>query len=141
MKRENVVIDTNVLIASLIGQSGFPRRIFDELVLSGEVKICLSQAVLEEYEEVTEREKFKKYPNFVAKAQELIAALRKIAVFVEPTETIQVLPDEDDDKFLELAVAADASFVVTGNTKDFLISEFRGINICTPKEFYEVWTQ
>ena len=136
-----MVIDTNVLIASIIGQSGYPQRIFDELVLSGEVKICLSQAVLEEYEEVTEREKFKKYPNFVAKAQGLIVALRKNAVFVEPTETIQVLPDEDDDKFLELAVAADASYIVTGNTKDFPMSEFRGINIYTPKEFYEVWTQ
>lgn len=141
MKRNYVVIDTNVLIASIIGQSGFPRRIFDELILTNEVKICLSQAVLEEYEEVTERKKFKNYPDFVAKAQELIATMRKIAVLVEPTETIQVLPDGDDDKFLELAVAADASYVVTGNTKDFPMSEFRGINICTPKEFYEIWTQ
>ncbi len=139
VKRNYVVIDTNVLIASIIGQSGYPQRIFDELVLTGEVKICLSQAVLEEYKEVTEREKFKKYPNFVAKAQGLIVALQKIAVFVEPTETIQVLPDEDDDKFLELAVAAQASYIVTGNTKDFPMSEFRGIKICTPKAFYEDW--
>lgn len=141
MRRNYVVIDTNVLIASIIGQSGYPRRIFDELVLTGEVKICLSQAVLKEYEEVTEREKFKKYPNFVATAHALIATLQKIAVFVEPTETIQVLPDEDDDKFLELAVEAEASYIVTGNTKDFPMKEFRGIQIYTPKEFYEAWTK
>lgn len=139
MKRENVVIDTNVLIASIIGQGGFPSRIFDELVLTGVVKIGLSAAVLEEYEEVTGREKFKKYPNFVAKAQALIVTLKSIAVFAEPTERIQILPDTDDDKFLELAIAAEASYLVTGNTKDFPMKEFRGIKICTPKEFYEYY--
>lgn len=141
MRRDYVVIDTNVLIASLIGQSGFPRRIFDELVLTGEIKICLSQEVLEEYEEVTERAKFEKYKDFVSKAQALIAALKKVAIFVTPSEKIQILPDEDDDKFIELAIEAEASYIVTGNAKDFPMQEFRGIKIYTPKEFYEEWTQ
>jgi hypothetical protein len=54
---------------------------------------------------------------------------------------IDILPDKDDNKFIELAVEAFASYIVSGNTNDFIISEFRGIKIYTPKQFYEEWTQ
>lgn len=140
MKKNHIVIDTNVFISSIIGQSGYSRKIFDELVLTGETKICLSKEVLQEYEDVVQRERFQKHENFSAKATELILAIKEIALWVEPKETIKILADKDDNKFIELAVEADAGYIVTGNTNDFTIKEFRGIRIYTPKEYYDEWT-
>ena len=64
MKKDLVVIDTNILISSLIGQAGYPRKIVEELILTGKIKMCASVDVYEEYEEVLQRERFKKYPGF-----------------------------------------------------------------------------
>jgi uncharacterized protein len=141
MKKTNVVIDTNVFISSIIGQVGFSRKIFDEIILTGDVQICLSQEVLEEYEEVAARPRFQKYKGFVETALELIKAIKSIAIWFEPKEKIDILPDKDDNKFIELAVEAEAQYIVTGNTNDFLIKEFREILILTPKEFYEDWNK
>jgi predicted nucleic acid-binding protein len=67
----------------------------------------------------------------------LIQALKDIAVYVEPTERIDFIADEPDNRVLEVAVAAKARVIVTGNNQDFAFPEFRGIIIQTPKEFYE----
>ena len=42
-----------------------------------------------------------------------------------------------DNKFLELAVAGKAEFVITGNKKDFTMREYEGIKIVSPKEYWE----
>ncbi len=140
MENNRVVIDTNVFISSIIGQLGFPYRIINELVLTGEIKICLSPQLLQEYEEVSQRERFaKKYPDFPKKAKQLIKALQAIAIVAEPNEIITVIADEPDNRVLEIAVAADAFAIVTGNTHHFGFEEFRGIQIKSPKDFYEEW--
>jgi putative PIN family toxin of toxin-antitoxin system len=140
MENNRVVIDTNVFISSIIGQFGYPYKIINDLVLTGEILICLSPQLLKEYEEVSQRERFaKKYPDFPRKAKQLIMALKAIAVQVEPTETITIISDEPDNRILEVTVAADAATIVTGNTSHFNFSEFRGIQIKSPKEFYEAW--
>ena len=80
---------------------------------------------------------FKKIPHFTSRAFQLIQSLKAIAVYVEPTERIDFIADEPDNRVLEVAVAAHARVIVTGNTTDFSFPEFRGILIQTPKEFYE----
>lgn len=141
MKKNLIVIDTIVFISSIIGQLGYSRRIFDEIILTNEVQICLSEAILIEYYEVANRARFKKYKDFHSKAIELIDEIKLKAIWFEPKESIDVLSDKDDNKFIELAVEASASYIVTGNSSDFIITEFRGIKIYTPKQFYEEWTQ
>ncbi len=140
MENNLVVIDTNVFISSLIGLFGYAYKIINDLVLTGEVRICLSPELLKEYEEVSQREKFKKLnPAFPAKAKQLIKSLKAIAVMVEPQERITVISDEPDNRILEVAVAAEAKAIVTGNTNHFNFKEFRGIQIKSPKDFYEEW--
>ena len=50
-----------------------------------------------------------------------------------------ILLDKDDNKFLELAVTADASYLITGNKNHFTISEYGSIKIVSPKEYWEVY--
>jgi len=65
---QKIVIDTNVIVSALIGSS-YPRQILYNLVLEKKVIVCTSPDVFKEYIEVLSREKFRKYPEFVAKAE------------------------------------------------------------------------
>lgn len=140
MENNRVVIDTNVFISAIIGKFGYSYKIMNELVLSGEIVICLSPQILKEYEEVSSREKFaNKFPGFPERATKLIEALKRIAVHVEPTENITLISDDPDNRILEAAVASDAHAIITGNTSDFDFEKFREIKIKSPKDFYEEW--
>ncbi|MEQ1746440.1 MAG: putative toxin-antitoxin system toxin component, PIN family [Saprospiraceae bacterium] len=68
MENNRVVVDTNVFISAVIGQYSYPYKIFDELILTGDVVICFSPVLLKEYEDVSQRGKFKNIPNFTIRA-------------------------------------------------------------------------
>ena len=141
MKNDLAVIDTNVLVSSLIGQTGYSRKIFDDLIVTGKIKICVSNAVFEEYSEVLQRERFKKYPGFANASIILLDSIKKHSLWFEPKLSIDILSDKDDNKFIELAVEAEAAYIVTGNSNDFIIKTYQGSSICSPKEFYEFETR
>jgi predicted nucleic acid-binding protein len=48
-----------------------------------------------------------------------------------------ILKDPKDDHILELAVEANAKFIITYNKNDFIEAGQFGINILTPKEYLE----
>jgi len=80
------------------------------------------------------------HADFPKKARQLMKVLKAIALMAEPQENITVIADEPDNRVLEIAAAADAIAIVTGNKHHFNFEEFRGIQIKSPKEFYEEWT-
>ncbi|WP_409079688.1 PIN domain-containing protein [Salibacter sp.] len=45
------------------------------------------------------------------------------------------IKDQPDNRFLELAVASDADFLITGNTNDFTIDSVKKTKIVTPRQF------
>lgn len=55
---------------------------------------------------------------------------------MRPTESLCVCIDPDDDIFLECAQAAEASWLVTGNTRDFP-AVWEGTEIVTPRRFLD----
>lgn len=134
-----VVIDTNVVISALLGTAQSPPRrlLFDCLLAESRFVLCLSSAVSSEYKRVFQYEKFRKVPGFLVRAEELLARFEQLAYFSEPTMRLQAIADEPDNRLLELAVEANAQFLVTGNTRDFTFSEFQGVRIVNPKEFVE----
>jgi len=62
-----------------------------------------------------------------------------MAAFVEPIERIKVVKEKDaDNRILECALAAEAQFLVTGDTKHLLpLKVFRGILIKSPREILD----
>lgn len=130
---DRVVLDTNVLVSGLVGK-GNPRRVLD-IIFSGRVSLSLSASILAEYERVLQRPKFSRYAEFAVYASSTLKSLQSIARFVEPTITVRVCPDPDDNKFLELAFAAQAHYLVTGNKRHFPLRDYRGTEIVSPGEF------
>src|SRR3972149_2956730 len=120
---QKIIIDTNVLISALISPNGIPGKIFDELIIEGTVSICISEETVKEYIDVINRDKFKKYRNFYTKAEILLGYIEEIAEKYSPKESIDKLKDKSDNKFLELAIASRADFLITGNINDFDLQE------------------
>jgi predicted nucleic acid-binding protein len=38
-----------------------------------------------------------------------------------------------------LALASNADFLTTGNTKDFILNEYKNTKILTPREYWDVY--
>jgi uncharacterized protein len=133
---QKVVIDTNVLVSALI-QRGFPYLIVNDLFLEGKLDLCISDEVLQEYYLVLSRKKFNKFPDFVNKAETLLADIETKSTKVFPTTKLTIISDKDDNKFLELAEKCKADFLITGNTNDFTIKKYKHTKIVAPREYWE----
>jgi hypothetical protein len=135
--KERIVIDTNVIISSLI-QSSYPYLIVFHFVIDDKVEFCLSDQLIEEYYDVLRRPKFARYPDFLSRAESLLIDLESKASFFNPSIQLDILDDKDDNMLLELADCCKADYIITGNTNDFRIKSFHQTKILTPKEFWDI---
>lgn len=128
------VYDTNIIVSAALKQESLPALIVS-LALQGKVRIYVSLAILEEYEEVLKRPRFKLYKNDVG---DLMREIRQKAVLVKPNRKLDLIVfDETDNRILECAMKAKADFVVTGDKTHFTFTKFDGIKIATPREFVD----
>ncbi len=65
---QRIVIDTNVIVSSLI-QRGYPNLIINDLFIDQKFQLCISEELLAEYYEVLARPKFSKFPDFFIRAE------------------------------------------------------------------------
>ena len=128
-----VVIDTNILVASLIRPAGSCGRLLD-LVVDGAVEACVDDRILAEYGEVLPRRRLHLLPE---KIETVLDFFRQSGLPVISHPLDVVLPDPDDLPFLEVAVAAEA-ILVTGNLRHFPKKACRAMRIIGPAECLEV---
>lgn len=132
MRNNLFVIDTNTLISAFLFKYSNPRKVFETAVIKG--KVCSSFKTYNEFSEVLLRSKFDKYIS----AEEKLLALKQfkeLVIFIETSETITECRDPKDNKFLELAVSADASCIITGDKDLLILNPFRGIPILNAADF------
>ena len=132
MKNLKIVLDTNTILSALCFPQSIVRQAFNKATI--EHQIVASEATWAELTEVINRPKFDKY---IPKIQRLafIETVKQKAIFYEITETITDCRDPKDNKFLELAVAADAQYIVTGDLDLLIINPFRTIHILKSGDF------
>ncbi|MBA2443006.1 MAG: putative toxin-antitoxin system toxin component, PIN family [Rubrobacter sp.] len=134
MSLERVVLDTNVLVSSLLNSFGRPGRVLD-LMLAGELSAAHDDRVLGEYREVLRRERF----GFSARDVDgLLGFLETEGIKVNPPVLGAELPDPNDVPFLEVAHAAGA-VLVTGNLRHYPAEERRNTKVLEPAAFLERW--
>ena len=128
-----VVVDTNVFVSSFFG--GHPRKII-ELWKSGQITLCLSRPIIEEYVKVLRR-------MGLRKERELAELMRLFAhgfhvLFTASTPNLTVVEkDPDDNKFIECAVALNASYIITGDKALKAIKDYMGVRIMSPRAFLD----
>ena len=101
MKR--VVIDTNVIISSIITPEGNPAKIMQ---LVSERQICLyySSLILGEYKRVLA---YKKLGIMIYTQERIIAEIKKLGVLIGPIPSKIPMPHEDDRIFYDTAQAGE----------------------------------
>ena len=133
---QKIIIDTNVIVSSLI-QRNYPHRIVFDLFIEEKIILCISPLLVAEYYDVLERPKFAHFPEFALKAREVLANIEKKATSYHPSITLNLISDKNDNKILELADECEADFIITGNTNDFTFPNYKKTIIVTPKDYWE----
>ena len=134
----NVVIDTNIFIAAVMSADGASRQII-RLCLLGALTPLMSNALFLEYEDVCAREElFGSRMISEADREALLDAFFATCIWV-PIYFLwrPNLRDEADNHLIELALAGNASAIITENKRDFAAPEldFPELKICNAAEF------
>jgi putative PIN family toxin of toxin-antitoxin system len=129
---ERFVFDTNTLVSAFLFKNSIPRKALIKAIKYGNVVASVESFA--EFNTVFSRSKFDKYlkPNGRLKALKEIA---DISIFIEISEHITACRDPKDDKFLELALAAKASCIITSDEDLLILNPFRKIPILNASDF------
>ena len=122
-----IVVDTNVFISVLIGQSESTSRELVRQCLKGKYQPLMGNALFAEYQDVINRDHIITLCPLTTKERtSLLAAFMNVCQWVRVYYLWRPnLPDEADNHLIELAVAGNAQIIVTKNTKDFRRSQLR----------------
>ena len=131
----SIALDTNVLVSALLRPVSPPGRVLD-LVTTRMVDIALDERVLSEYRDVLLRSEFGFPPLFV---HELLDFVWRYGCRTHAAPLTMMLPDADAAKFIEVAVGAGASALVTGNLRHYPADQRHGVRVMTPREFLGAW--
>lgn len=135
MPNKKVVLDTNCLISSLSRQGQY-YPVWKGLQ-TGEYVLCVSTDILEEYAEViTQKMSVQVATNVIHLLME-----SEFVELVNPYFNLQLISaDHDDDKFVDCAFAANATFIVSNDKHYDVLKDidFPKILVLKLKEFLEM---
>lgn len=135
MRRQRIVVDTNVLISRVLIEDSVAGRAVR--LAEDRARLLASRDTLEEFATVLLRPKFDKYAEFALRAEFLIR-YRRIVEMITIDDPVRACRDPKDDKFLSLAVNGEADQLISGD-KDLLeLDPFRRTRILTPAAWLEL---
>lgn len=127
------VIDTNVVVSSMLCKTSYPGRIID-LIKEDIIKPMYNQEILDEYKEVLLRNKF----GFDDKdVKSLIKTFVEKGKDYDRTKTDENFADNDDVVFYEIVMTGNkqrSCWLVTGNKKHYPVKTF----VVSPHEMVEI---
>jgi hypothetical protein len=128
------VIDTNILVSAFLFTHSTPKLAYDKAKKAG--RLVASVETYNELCEVLVRPKFDKYISLEIRLL-IINEIKELLVFTSIGENITDCLDPKDNKFLELAVAAEASCIISGDDDLLILNPFRGVPILNPIDFLD----
>lgn len=125
-------MDINTLISTFLFTHSTPKLACDKAKRLG--KISASDDTYNELSDVMVSPKFDKYVSLETRLA-IINDLKDILVFREVLEKISDCRDPKDNKFLELAITAEAACIITGDSDLLVLHPFRKIPILNAADF------
>ncbi|GAB6273794.1 MAG: putative toxin-antitoxin system toxin component, PIN family [Peptococcaceae bacterium] len=131
-----IVIDTNVVVSRFLSPKGTPAQIFEKWRVEA-FELLVSEPVLSEYQKVLSYKHVRACHKMTnGEIAEIIRDFRKFAILVNSGEKLEVIKeDPDDNKFLEVAEAGGAEYIVSGDEHLLKLREYRSIQILSPAAF------
>lgn len=129
---EPVVLDTNTLVsAALLPGSKLAEALRRAI---RKFRVVMSPATVIELDRVLARTKFQRYMT-PAERRDFLLALSRTVTVVDAPAVASICRDPRDDKFLDLALAARAFAIVTGDKDLLALDPHEGVRIVTPAQF------
>lgn len=135
-----IVLDTNVLVSALVAASSTPAQILARCH-SGELELVVSPASLAELHRVLAYPHIRRRLQYSDEQIEgYMAYLEQTAILLTPRLTVQAVPDDpDDDRFVALALEAQAPYLVSGDKHLLSVGHYAGVTILKPAAFLQLW--
>lgn len=131
-----VVLDTNVLVSGLLSPSSTCGTVV-RMMGAREFSLCGDARILTEYRAVLHRPRLKFDHDMLAWVLDFI---EREALMCCAPPLAHAMQDASDAPFLEVALAASADYLVTGNARHFPARRAAPPRIVTPREFLDVLT-
>ncbi len=133
-----VVIDTNALLVS-IGRNSKYHWLF-QMVLRSRIKVLISEGILNEYHEKIEQKTDVTVAENVLKTLLNLPNVLHIQVYFNWNF---ITADPDDNKFVDCAIAGNASFLITHDRHFNVLKErdFPLFKVVTIDEFEEIFAE
>jgi putative PIN family toxin of toxin-antitoxin system len=135
--KPRVVLDTNVLLVSISSRSE-SHWIFQKL-LQEEFEVVISNEIIYEYEEIISEKYSVEVAKNVIRALLLLPNVIKSDIYYKWS---LIKTDEDDNKFVDCAVTANAHFIVTNDKhfKPLKEIDFPPVKVINISEFEEIFS-
>jgi putative PIN family toxin of toxin-antitoxin system len=129
-----VVLDTNVAVSAILF-GGKPQEIL-KAALAGDLRLCISEAMVTELQRVLQRPKF----GFKAQIiQSIISELTLLADWVTPKKHLDLVKDDPADNLvIDCAVEASADYIITGDKHLLQLGKCGKVEIANPDAFIKI---
>ena len=107
-----VVIDTNILVSAVL-KGRVPRDVLQFIFDNPDWQWIASEEIVVEYKEVLSRRKFKLTDEVICEWVEIIDTF---IILIDVNLEVDFPTDRKDEKFLACAMAAEADFLITGDS-------------------------
>jgi uncharacterized protein len=133
--RQRVVLDSNLIVSAFLNPQGTASSALQ--IALAHFDVVSSKETLGELLEVLRRDKFDRYASLQARTERLqcyAEATQKYPVTLVVTDC----QDPKDNKFLALALTAEAKLLVSGDKKHLLsMHPFKGVDIVSVRTFLD----
>ena len=126
------MFDANTVVSAALSPNGAPRRALEVARARG--AIALSESVFSEISDVLARPKFARALT-EDRRREILELLAAAALWFEPADQVADCRDPKDNRYLELALAARATVIVTGDEDLRVLHPWRGVRVVGPADF------
>lgn len=131
MKHHIIILDTNIWISYLLSRK---YHILTNIILSKHLEIATCDMLINEFNEVLQREKFKRYLK-MKDIREAVKIHIRLCRLVEVEMKSDYLTDKKDNYLIDLYIASKATLLVTGDKQLLEQAPKFGFNAITLKQF------
>jgi putative PIN family toxin of toxin-antitoxin system len=127
-----IVFDASTVVSAALKADSVPERALFRAEATD--VFALSAQVDNEIAAVLSRPKFAGVLSF-ERRQTILNTIRGMAVWFVPSERVTDCRDPKDDKYLELALAAGAAFIVSSDDDLIVLHPWRSVSILSPAAY------
>lgn len=127
-----IVFDASTLVSASIGRGSAPDRAVRHAFAAD--RVAVSEATMAELLDVLARPRLARFIDPELR-DEVLSLLDTYGVFFTPTERVTDCRDAKDDKYLELALAAGAEVIVSGDDDLLVLHPWRGVRVLRPADY------